>query len=347
MMERNYNEKNYNSLDLWKFIMSLAVVAIHTQPLINVTNTYAQTLCTIFVSMAVPFFFLASGYLLAKKMDWNYDTNDFIRIKLLCIKFVKLYFVWTIIYSPLAIYHYYKEATPPLRAVLVYIRGLFFVGEHYNSWPLWYLLSAIYTLLVILLFMKLCKRPLGLIVLSLVASILCFGITAYVNYNGTYDTPPELIRKLFVYSIGSGRIFTGLIYIPLGMLLSRKEIPTILNWSLLLLSSLPRFFFGSDFLAGYLTILSAVGLFGIINNFSLKDNGLYRNLRTYSTTIYFIHMYVWSIYYMLIYGKKTYGPDSFFVTALLSITLAILYAHHVKKKKHHSIQATTTNELLN
>ena len=43
----------------------------------------------------------------------------------------------------------------PLRnSVLMYIRGFFFWGEQYNSWPLWYLLSTVYALMLILLLLR-------------------------------------------------------------------------------------------------------------------------------------------------------------------------------------------------
>lgn len=39
-----------------------------------------------------------------------------------------------------AVYGYYLEGDGILKAAVLYIRNLIFQGEHYYSWPLWYLL---------------------------------------------------------------------------------------------------------------------------------------------------------------------------------------------------------------
>ena len=71
----NLISKQYNSLDLVKFLMAFAVVAVHTEPFINCTNNILIKVISPITSMAVPFYFLASGYLLAVKMRWPYANN--------------------------------------------------------------------------------------------------------------------------------------------------------------------------------------------------------------------------------------------------------------------------------
>ena len=66
----------YNSIDLFKFIMALCVVAIHTNPMANCSNVFLNRVYENTVNCAVPFFFLSSGYLLAKRLDWPYDQVD-------------------------------------------------------------------------------------------------------------------------------------------------------------------------------------------------------------------------------------------------------------------------------
>lgn len=46
-----------------------------------------------------------------------------------------------------------------------------------------------------------------------------------------------------------------------------------------------------------------------------------------STVVYFTHMYIWTIYYMLIYGETTFGIDCFLVTAGVSLFIAFLYVY--------------------
>lgn len=58
-------EQNY-AIDVVKYIMEFCVIAIHTLPLKNVQNEVVTSFFDTFVSLAVPFFFLSSGYLVEK-----------------------------------------------------------------------------------------------------------------------------------------------------------------------------------------------------------------------------------------------------------------------------------------
>ena len=50
-------DKRYNSIDIWKLVMAIAVVAIHTKPLIALKNTVVLSLFDQFINLSVPFFF--------------------------------------------------------------------------------------------------------------------------------------------------------------------------------------------------------------------------------------------------------------------------------------------------
>lgn len=69
-------DRQYHSIDLAKFIMAIAVIAIHTNPLINYNNIGINYIYNNLVSMAVPFFFISSGYLLSKKLNFPYLEKD-------------------------------------------------------------------------------------------------------------------------------------------------------------------------------------------------------------------------------------------------------------------------------
>lgn len=73
--------------------------------------------------------------------------------------------------------------------------------------------------------------------------------------------------------------------------------------------------------------------FGIILNWKLMDHPVYHKLRKMSTIMYLIHMYIWSIYYKVLYGEKTYGLDSFIITSLCGCVVALLYLKVINKFK--------------
>ena len=322
---QNFTDRHYNSIDLFKLIMAFMVVAIHTHPLENCTNSDLLKAYDLLAFMAVPYFFLASGYLLAIKMSWPCANNTDNANRLLkhTKRIIKMYLTWTAIYLPLAIYHFICSGTPPIKAILLYIRGLFFVGEQYNSWPLWYLLSTIYTLIVIyvLLYVKKKSTVPALILLSVFASVFSIGISHFVVYEGQMPAILQIVKKLICYSILNGRIFRGMIYIPIGMLLANRNTSFVVNLFVLFLGYVANDCTSNTIISSYALIVMAVALFGVVEKIKLRNNAIYPVMRNMSTVIYFTHMYIWTFYYTITYGKTTYGLDSFLVTSGIAVLL--------------------------
>jgi energy-converting hydrogenase Eha subunit C len=123
-------------------------------------------------------------------------------------------------------------------------------------------------------------------------------------------------------------------YIPMGMMFSKKSLKSSYCWILLLAGYIINVLITQPHISSILISLSSIGLFGIVSSISFKDSIVYPFIRKMSTVIYFIHMYVWSIYYKLIYNHKTFGLDSFFVTAIISSMIAIVYL--LLKKRYKS-----------
>ena len=96
------------------------------------------------------FLFIASGFLLAQKMERPYGTPaNLPAIRKTLKKIVRLYLIWSLIYLPLAIANYISTSTPFFEAFVSYSVWFVIVGEHYNSWMLWYLLATIYALIYV------------------------------------------------------------------------------------------------------------------------------------------------------------------------------------------------------
>ena len=147
--------------------MAITVVAIHTQPLIHCSNVIIMDLYAGFIKLAVPFFFISSGFLIGKA--GIEEKADVIKKRL--DKTVRLYLIWSLVYLPLAVLEYVNDGHGFLYDVCLYFRGLILIGEHYNSWILWYLLSTIYALLSLYLLEKFkCNRKWILLI------CICIGV---------------------------------------------------------------------------------------------------------------------------------------------------------------------------
>ena len=77
-MEKSNN--SYNLIDLFKLIMAICVVAIHTNPLYSCDNKTIVSIYNTVVGVANPFFFLSIVFLIGKKYFWGKITTMFCSI---------------------------------------------------------------------------------------------------------------------------------------------------------------------------------------------------------------------------------------------------------------------------
>ncbi len=326
--------RRFNSIDVLKLIMAFAVVAIHTQPLEACSNSNLLNAYDLLVNMAVPFFFLSSGYLLAVKMHWPYgNAGDLARIRTQLKKITWLYILCSIVYLPLAIHPFILHRMSPSQAIVQYIKGFFLRGEQYNSWHLWYLLSTIYALLLIWAVLKIWRTPKSLIYISIMAGICSIGITTLAQSTHNLSPAFALLQRIIQSSICNSRLLRGMVYIPIGMLLAHKQIPAVWNWVGLVIGYTANFFVSDEIMSSYLLMITSIALFGIIEKIDLKNNSIYGHFRNMSTIIYLIHMYIWSFYYKIVYGEKTFGIDSFLVTSIVSTIISFIVVYIIGMRK--------------
>lgn len=326
--------RKYNSIDLCKFIMAIGVVFGHTNPVPASASNLAWAIYEHTVYLAAPIFFLSSGYFLAAKISSFSDTehNIGITFKGLC-KTAKMYFVWSIVYLPLALFAYWSEKTPFLYNIYDYVRGLVFLGEHFNSWHLWYLLSSVYAYIFVIVLFRLRLNYKKWIIAAGSVCLLSILITELAVYSGELPAVLQVIRALLSSTIATGRLLHGSFFIPAGILMANKNLSKRTCLFLFAGCFLGNYLIENSAISTMLMHVSAIALFGFVLHIDLKDHRIYIVLRKLSTYIYLIHMYIWTFYYSLVYKKVHYGWDSFIVTAIISITVGILHLHLSKKKK--------------
>lgn len=322
----------YPAIDAAKFIMAIFVVAIHTDPLIHYGNRVIQTIYSCLLHSAVPFFFLATGFLLVKNADAAAtDLRSAIRRYL--TRTVKLYTLWHILYLPLVIHHFCVNDYTVVKAVLVTLRSYFLVGKNFNADILWYLLSSIYALVFVSLLLK--------FRLSLTHILLCGGVIyyifgmqfSYVTYY-TEATPTILrtFRQALELAFTTGRVFTGFFYIPLGMLLARKHPPLALGLILMIGGFAGNYLLSGDSGTAMLAV-QATGTLITVSRLALPDAPVYPFLRKTSTNIYFLHQWVMFVYCAVTGQLHRQGPDVFAATLLVSLLLSCILLHFQNRSK--------------
>ena len=317
--------KQYNSLDLCKLLMAFCVVAQHT---LLFTDSLICNIYYAIIRMAVPFFFLTSGFLLAQKMEppcTEQESQTMLR-KFLA-KICKMYFIWSFIYLPLAIYHYVMTDIGVFKSIIRYIRDFVFLGEHWNSWQLWYLLSMIYALFFIIVLSRIKCTRFFIVSVGFLSFLIGIGLTSLSRYYGDLPECVQVLRQFSRTPIVGGicRAVSGMFYLPLGLLLFqakiKKEIFLLMFFVALSFNVLDGGFIFKEILRIFLSI----GFFGMAKAVSLPDHPGYLFARKMSIIIYLIHMYVFVFCCKLTVGKIAYGVRPFLATLAISSLIAALY----------------------
>ncbi len=132
---RELQKKELIGIDCFRLAAAFLVVAIHTSPLIDISETGDFILTRIAGRVAVPFFFMTSAFFLYLKSDEGKLSCR--RLSLFLKKTATLYFASILFYIPLNIYSgQAKEWIHPA----AFLKDLLFDGTFYH---LWYLPASI------------------------------------------------------------------------------------------------------------------------------------------------------------------------------------------------------------
>ena len=98
LKNKENNNLNYDNVDLFKYIFSIVILILHLHPFLQTSYHLNLFFNNIVGRICVPFFFIVSGYFIAKKEQKKKKYID---------KYIKsifyVYIVWCIIYIPIII----------------------------------------------------------------------------------------------------------------------------------------------------------------------------------------------------------------------------------------------------
>ena len=279
-----------------KVLMAFVVVSIHTTdwPLLGIRE------------VAVPFFFIVSGFFLMAKLTGDRKT-DLAAIREWTFKILKMYLIWTAIYLPFTVYGFLQDGLSMKQSLMLFGRNLVFVGENYMSWPLWYLLAMIWSGVLAYLLRSL-KAPIWVML------IIGAGLAAIPHYLGG--------NAFFckVFKGADNLVFTGPFYIALGGMLKRYHFHLPV-WAGILITVAG--------LAGlrftpFSIPIAAAGFFLLGRELPLRfiSEELSKTFRDLSETIYLVHM-IFAGILMLVFGLDK-GALLFGLTSLFSATVAYM-----------------------
>ncbi len=202
----------YSGIDYFRIIAAVLVVAIHTSPLSGVSGTADFILTRVFGRVAVPFFFMTSGFFLFSEKETAKP-----RLVAFLKKMAILYAITITLYLPLNIY---TGTTAYWLSLPNLLKDIFFDGTFYH---LWYLPAAIIG--VGIAWMLLTNLKTG--------QIFGIGLFLYIiglfgdSYYGLTEQVPFLktfYQYLFVFSdYTRNGLFFSPVFFVLGALISRQQ----------------------------------------------------------------------------------------------------------------------------
>lgn len=211
--------KQYKSLDLAKFVCAILIIILHTAPFSSYSKALTFGFRNIVTVIAVPFFFLTSGFLFFKKLNTlaPEKQNDYLLYYLK--RLAVMYLIWSAIYFGFVVIKW-TRSTFNLYSVLEYVKDFFFEGSYSTIWFLPALLTAV--LAVYLLHWKLSYKT--IFAISCVIYVFTLGGSSYYGLvtkipivKAVYD-----LYYSFFDTIKNGICF-GMIFVSMGAVVSERE----------------------------------------------------------------------------------------------------------------------------
>ena len=321
----NKNKENYELIDVMKFICAIMVVVIHSGVSNDTNSTVQWYILQIALRLAVPFFFIASGFLFGKKYLKNKANLKQIskkQIKRLLIPYI----FWSIVNIPFIMHSLQFDGNVCVY-ILRIIRLLIFNGYH-----LWFVLALIVAIFIEYIFLKKNKIKIAIILSIMLYCIALLGNSYYFLIEGTpFQNIMDIIIKVF--SIVRNGIFVGFPLFTVGICIAfyEKKICNINNkivYILLVFFILTQaieatFIRGKNYMDDYSTFISTIFVSTILLIICIKNKDVKfkridtKRLRSLSTGFYYMHFSIEK--YMLILVPTLSNWSILVITILILI----------------------------
>lgn len=289
-------EKTYSAIDITKFVFCLGIIALHTN-LLSFLPTFEHYLIEKnLLRLAVPFFFISSGYFLASK--WYKQNGSSNVIERYCKRLMLPLIVFSIVYiTQYAIYSFIFNGKSIMHIALVLARNIIF----YPMGALWFVQACIVGAILLYPFLKYNKLS-----FAITCGILLYGVGQLFNSYSFLVSDWEERDILLLYCKSFRNGFTmGLLWLALGFkcyqLNKRRPSKSILITTLII-GLILQFFEttaiyyvsnnnladdGSLFISHFIVIPTLLLL--LLQTKCTISNSTSIRLRNLSTGMYFLH----------------------------------------------------------
>lgn len=324
-MNSNKNLK-INSINYMKLICAFLVIAIHTHPFEDINKVLYYSFSEVLVRIAVPFFFVSSGYFYIKN---KCNLSKYIK------RLLTVYISWSIIYFIIQLPSYIASNTSLINIAKNFIVSFFIYGSSYH---MWYMVALIMCVLITSIFYKLNKMKL-LYILSI--GLYIIGVIGGAYYKIGSQIP--ILSNLYNFSLYlqvRRYLLMGLPFFMLGYLIDEiKEIPkninitTIITIILFILEiiivnilNLQR-----DIVITFFLYPLMLQIFILCLKFTLQNSSFKINTGKLSSFIYFVHPLIILVISNFLFKETLLYVVTCFVSTLISIILIKMDNEKVNK----------------
>ena len=222
--------KQYKSIDLAKFVCAILIIILHTAPFASYSRVLTVGFRNIITPIAVPFFFVASGFIAFKKIDGLAGQEQTQYVIKHLKRILVMYLIWSAVYFGFVVVKWTRAEDFSYWYVLEYVKDFFFEGSYSTIWFLPALFVAV--LLVWLLHKKLSYKKMFLIAcvvyLFTLGGSSYYGLVSKISFiKWIYD-----MYYSFFDTIKNGVCF-GFIFVCMGAMLAEKEETVVAKGSML------------------------------------------------------------------------------------------------------------------
>ncbi|MBK1810470.1 acyltransferase family protein [Clostridium sp. YIM B02505] len=243
-------KKTYDSVNIMRMVCAILVIVIHTSAFYSLGKVPGAIFSNVIARIAVPFFFITTGYFFYEK----YNREGYVKSY---IKRILIYYLGFSVAYTVFVFNYIKQRN---NTIEIAIKNILFNGV---SGALWYLPALMLSILVVTLLLK--KNWIkALVILSILAYVL--GLLGD-SYNGFITgTPLESIvnayNSIFVYTRNG--ICFGVPFITLGILINKYKLNDRIK--------------KAGMWVGLFSIVFALEAYYLITNNIPRDNNMYISL---------------------------------------------------------------------
>ncbi|MFB9860984.1 acyltransferase [Salinicoccus siamensis] len=350
-------------IDYVKGFAIFFVVAIHSKTVQGahigmIDGDDANFFINMFARFAVPFFFVASGYLFVQKLKWIHQENEsgsrqaqFHYFKKYIGKLIKLYVAWFAFYFVFELGVKFIEGENNSGTLFEMFTSsishfnlwsLIYFGEGAPGYHLWFLPALIYAVLLLFLFVQM--RLVGVLFIISIGLHL-FGLFGQA-YSFLYDVP---------FNTREG-IFFALFYVTFGGVVAKysSSFNTILlkipTWSvvisLVVLSCMQvlegfitlKLYEGKEENYFFFTIPLVMTLFMLaLKHQQMGKNSIFTKIGANAVGIYVSHVFIMEFMQVLIHQMKlTAVEDSLLWKVMLTplvLVTALIFYHQLQNGK--------------